>query len=144
MLQWTLGEMCLFDLCFPPDMHTGVNLLDHLVALFYFILLHFISISIFFWNRVDLQCCVTFCCTAQWSSYAYIQSFLDSFPMQVITEYWVEFPVLYSKPLFVISFIYSGVYVSIPISNLSLPPPLTLVTSILCSIVAVTNWHCHR
>ena len=33
--------------------------------------------------------------------------FLDSFPMWVIKEYWVEFPVLYNRSLFVIYFIYS-------------------------------------
>ena len=46
---------------------------------------------------VDLQCCVHFCCTAKWISYTYIHSFLDSFPLHVITEYWPELPVLYSR-----------------------------------------------
>ena len=34
-------------------------------------------------NRMDLQCCVSFRCTAQWSSYTYtcIYSFSDSFPI---------------------------------------------------------------
>ena len=44
-------------------------------------------------------------------------TFLDSFPMYVITEYWVDFPVLYSKSLLILCFIYSSVYVSILISQ---------------------------
>ena len=38
-----------------------------------------------------------------------IYSFLDSFPLQVITRNWVEFPVLFSRSLLVISFIYSSI-----------------------------------
>ena len=47
----------------------------------------------FYWSIVDLQCCVSFWCTAKWISYTYtyIHSFLRSFPIQAITEYWVEF-----------------------------------------------------
>ena len=47
--------------------------------------------------------------------YTYILSFLDSFSMQSITEYWAEFPVLYSRFLLVIYCIYSSVCMSIPI-----------------------------
>ena len=49
----------------------------------------------FYWSRVDLKCCVSFCCTAKWYSYTktYIHS-LDSFPTYIITGYWVEFFVL--------------------------------------------------
>ena len=52
--------------------------------------------------------------------YIYIYPlFLDSFP---ITEYWVEFPVLYRRSLLVIYFIYSSVLMSIPIFQF-IPPP---------------------
>ena len=63
---------------------------------------------------MDLQCCVSFRFTANWISYmyTYIHSFLDSFPIQAITEYWVEFPVLYSRSLIVIYFIYTSVYIN--------------------------------
>ena len=50
----------------------------------------------FYWSIVNLRCCVIFRCTTKWISciHIYIHSFLDSFPVYVITEYWVEFPVL--------------------------------------------------
>ena len=79
----------------------------------------------FYWSLVDLQCCISFRCTAKWISYTYtyIHSFLDSFPIQVITEYWEEFPVLYSRSLLVIYFIYSSVCICQSQSpNLSLFP----------------------
>ena len=41
---------------------------------------------------VDLQCYVSFRGTAKWISKNH--NFLDSFPIQAITEYWTEFPVL--------------------------------------------------
>ena len=63
---------------------------------------------------VDLQCCVSFRCTAKWFSYTYIYIFFfpDSFTLKVITEYWVELPVPYSRSLLSICFIYSSVYTS--------------------------------
>ena len=61
---------------------------------------------------VDFQCCVSFWCVAKWFSYTYtyIHSLSDSFPIWVITEGWVEFPVLYSKSLLVICFIFSRIF----------------------------------
>ena len=44
-------------------------------------------------------------------TYLPIHSFLYSFPTEVTTEHWVEFPVLYSRSLLVIYFIYSSVYI---------------------------------
>ena len=89
-----------------------------------------LTVSLFFlvyWSMVDLQCYVIYYCTVKWFSYThtYIHSFLDSFPIQVITEYWVEFPMLYSSSLLVICFIYSSVYMSVPISQFILPCSLT-------------------
>ena len=51
---------------------------------------------------------------------------LCSFPIYIITEYWVEFPVLYSRPLLVTYFTYSSVSVSIPISQF-IPSPFSPV-----------------
>ena len=43
----------------------------------------------------------------QWCVYSlYIYSFSDVFPLQVITRYWILFPVLYTKTLLFIYFIY--------------------------------------
>ena len=43
-------------------------------------------------------------------------SFLDSFLIWVITEYWIEFSVLYSRSLLVIYLIYNSMHVFIPSS----------------------------
>ena len=79
----------------------------------------FLYLINFYWSTIDVQCCVSFCCTAKWISYTYTytHSFLDSIPIQVITEYWVDFPVLYSRFLLVIYFVYSRVSMSVPISQ---------------------------
>ena len=47
--------------------------------------------------------------------------FLDSIPIQVITEYWVAVPVLHSRSSLVIYWIYSSVYMWIWASQL-IPP----------------------
>ena len=53
----------------------------------------------FHWRLVDLQSWDHFCCTTKWFSHTqtHIHSLLDSFPTNLITEHWVEFPVLYSR-----------------------------------------------
>ena len=92
---------------------------------------------------VALQCCVIFCYTENWIShismtcsvsYMYDISvniyplFFGFPPTQVSTEYWVEFPLPYSRFLLVIYFIHSGVYMAIPISQFILPSFLPLVS----------------
>ena len=73
--------------------------------------------KIIYWGIVDLQYCVN---SAVWHRdsviYTFVYCFSDSSPIYVITEYWVEFPVLYSSSLLVIYFIYSSVYMLIPTS----------------------------
>ena len=53
----------------------------------------------FYWSIVGLQCCDNFCCATNWFSYTYtpIHSFSDSFPRWIITKYWVQFSMLYSR-----------------------------------------------
>jgi len=46
--------------------------------------------------------------------YTYVCSFSDYCPLWVITEYRVEFPVLYSRSLLMIYFIHSNVYILTP------------------------------
>ena len=49
--------------------------------------------------------------------FSYIYSLLgDSFPIQPITECWVELPVVRSWSLLVVCFMYESVYLSVPIS----------------------------
>ena len=57
-----------------------------------------------------------FYCTAKWVSYmhAYIPLCLDSLPMQVTTERWVESPVLHTGFSLVICLTHSSAYVSVP------------------------------
>ena len=52
----------------------------------------------------------------------------DSLPVQVITKYWLQFPVLYSKSLWVY-FIYSSMYTVIP-NSYFIPPPLSFLITI--------------
>ena len=59
---------------------------------------------------------VSFCCKSDiyMYIYTYICSFLDFVPIQVITENWVEFPMLHSRFSLVICSVCSSVYMSIP------------------------------
>ena len=91
--------------------------------------------SSIFWSIVNLQCCVSSGVQQSESVvrihtythtdiYIYIHSFLHFFSH---TENWIKFPVLYSRSLLVIYFIYSSVYMSIPISHFISPwlPPVS-------------------
>jgi len=60
------------------------------VHYFWFYSIHLLKID---GRVVDLQCCISFRTTAKWISFIHIQSFLDSFPIKAIIEYWAEFPV---------------------------------------------------
>ena len=84
-----------------------------LSVLFLYEVLKFIFIL--YWSIVDLQHFVSFRCPAKWFRYTHTHthSFSGSFPIQAITEYQAEFPVLYSRFLLIVYFIYSCVQVLI-------------------------------
>ena len=101
-----MASHCGFYMHFLNDWWHGISFNVLVGSLFLKIFKNNLS-----WNITDLQCCVTFSRTAKWISYTYIHSFLDSFPIQAITEHWVEYPMLYSRSLLVTYFIYSSVHV---------------------------------
>ena len=53
----------------------------------------------FSWSMVGLQGCDHCCRKTEWFRHtcAHIRSLWDYFPASIVTEYWVEFPVLYSR-----------------------------------------------
>ena len=77
----------------------------------------------FVWHIINLQCCISFMCTAKWFIQTYIHSFSDSFLIKIIIEYWVEFLVLYIRSLLVIYFIYSSVCLLTKLLNYPSPLP---------------------
>ena len=77
----------------------------------------YIGIALLIYNTVLV--------TGVQQSESVMHSFLESFPIQAITEYWVGSPVPYSRSLLVISFICSCVYMSIPTSQFIPPPALS-------------------
>lgn len=86
-----------------------------------FFVLHF-SFN-FCWSIVDCQHCVSFCYKTKWVCiHTHIFTlFLDYIPIQVITEYCVEFlSITYS--------IYKNMYISLPVSQF-IP---SLASSLLC------------
>ena len=78
----------------------------------------------YIWSRIDVQSCVSFRSTVLWFTYIekyryvyfYVYCFSDSFPLEISTKYWTEFPVLHTRSLLVIYFIYSRVHRLIAIS----------------------------
>ena len=98
--------------------------------------------SLFYWSRVDLQCCVSLRCTAKRFRYryTYIYSFLGFFPHLVVTEYCVEFSVLLcSRALLTAYLIYSGVCVHPKLLLYPSPPwfPFGNHKFVLCKFVSV-------
>ena len=81
-------------------------------------MLHSFLNYFFCWDIVYLQCCTSFKHMAQWFNYTYIcvcvYFFLHSLPLYVLTEYHVEFPVLYSRSLLVIY-----LYMKVKVKSLS-------------------------
>ena len=81
----------------------------------------FNHVSKFYWSVVDLQCCVNFECKTKGFIHIYI-----FVPIKVITEYRVEFPMLYSRSLLTIHSIYNSGHMPVPIHpSPSLSPLVT-------------------
>ena len=57
-----------------------------------------------------------------------------SHPFRVVTEYWAEFPVLYSSFSLASYFTYGNIYVSVLLSRFVLPSPYPTVSTILFSM----------
>ena len=113
-------QECSSRNCHSPLVEMQNGLVDHFERQ----LDIFFSFLNVYWRIIDLQCCFSFCCTAQWISYtnAYIHLFFRFFSH--IGHYRVLSRVLHSRPLLVIYFIYGSVYLSIPTSQfIPLPPP---------------------
>ena len=100
---------CIFSLC-SCNMRTWRQdlLWSSLNILFFYL----IKKNISYWTRVDLQCCISYrgySKEIQLYIYVYLL-FFRFFPIYIITEYWVEFLVLYSRYLLIIYFIYESVF----------------------------------
>ena len=66
--------------------------------------------------------CVTFFCTAEMIQ---LYIYMYSFPLWLITGYWIQFPGLYSRTLLFIYFIYSSLYLLTQTPNSTHPPTTT-------------------
>ena len=103
----TPASISFHSLCPLLMYHLHYSTMSTMQKLFYFL---------FYWNIVDLQWCVSFRCTANWFTHTHTHThihththtykYIGSFPLKVITRYWVESPVLYSRSLLVIYFMY--------------------------------------
>ena len=91
----------------------------------------------FYWSLVDWQCYAYFRGIAKWISYmyTYIHSFSDSFPLYVMLEHWVEFPVLLRRSLLVILYIEDSF-------RLSPPGQMTAALELWVCLVWGTFCHC--
>ena len=93
-----------------------------------------------YWTVVDLQYYVGFCCTEKWNHlYMYIYPLFFFLSLSHVGHYRVEFPI--SRSLLVIYFIYSRVYMSIPLSQLIplLTTPISMFVFYICDSFCFVN-----
>ena len=62
-----------------------------------------IFFNLFYWSIVDLQCCVNFCCTAQWFSYTYIYIYIL---VHILFHYSLSQDIIYSSLCCFLSILY--------------------------------------
>ena len=90
----------LLNICcwwWPPKENIGQKLISNAL---WTVFVRLFRLNSFYWT-IDLKY-VNFCYTAEWCSYMHIYSFSYSFPLWVITEYWMWFPGLISWTLLLI------------------------------------------
>ena len=101
------------------------------------LLIHCISFHIFNWSIFDLQCSANFCFTAKWFSYKIYMLFFILFSIMLITGYWIQYPVLYVRALFIHSKC-NRLYLPTPVSQpIHLPHLLPLP-----KVFSLCIWDC--
>ena len=97
----------------------------------------------FYWSIVDLQCCVSFRCSAKWISYIYIYvpislpscvslpPTLPIPPLKVVTKHRADLPVLCGCFPLASYFTFGSVYMSVPLSHFvpAYPSPFPVSSS---------------
>ena len=83
-LSMLIFEYFFLKTYFEPITNVQNSCKSSTESFFFFAFLPFFKKN-FYWSIVDLQCCVSFRCTAKWINYTYTYihsffSFLDSFP----------------------------------------------------------------
>ena len=112
---WTVGWVLNQSISNNSTMHMFGPKSSHKGGLYF----SFSFINFFYWSIVDLQCCVSFRYTAKWFIFLYIcvcicmYVYIFFFRLLSLIGYYKilsMFPVLYSRSLLVIYFIYSSMY----------------------------------
>ena len=107
-----------------PGQNTGVGCHALLQGIFLIQGLNLLSLLLLHWQPGSLSFAPLGNSTTVYIKPIYIYMYIYIYIHTYITEYWVELPVLYSRSLLVINFVYHNVYMSIPVSQF-IPPPLT-------------------
>ena len=85
--NWSNNRKTIVTISWTSKM-CHISLLYRSWLIFRAVVLKIIFLDSFYCRIVDLQCCVNFCCIAEWVSYTYI-FFFAFFPLYFITGYWI-------------------------------------------------------